>query len=78
MDHFYVTLSSDSSGYYFARNTIANFRNKLATPIKLESDKWEVRLVEITQMIQEAPAKQYHTFRFDINQVSQKTLRICI
>ena len=46
MDHFYVTLPSDSSGY-LPRNTTANFRNKLATPIELEPDKWEVGLVEI-------------------------------
>ena len=47
MDHFYVTLSSDSSGYYFPANTIADFRTKLATPLELLHDKWEVRLVEI-------------------------------
>jgi hypothetical protein len=48
MDHFYVTLPSESSGHYFPHNTIANFRTKLATPIELELDKWEVGLVEIS------------------------------
>jgi len=45
---FYVTLPSDSSGSYFPANTIADFRTKLATPIELEHDKWEVGLVEIS------------------------------
>jgi len=48
MDHFYVTLPSDSSGYYFPANTIADFRTKLATPLELEHGKWEVRLIEIS------------------------------
>ena len=47
MEHFYVTLPSDSSGYYF-RNTIANFTTKLAIPIQLRPDQWEVGLVEIS------------------------------
>ena len=48
MDHFYVTLPSDSSGYYFPANKIAYFRTKLATPLELKHDKWEVGLVEIS------------------------------
>ena len=48
MEHFFVTLPSDSSGYYFPSNTIANFKAKLATPIQLKPDKWEVGLVEIS------------------------------
>jgi hypothetical protein len=43
MDHFYVTLPSD-----FPHNTIANVKTKLATPIELEHDKWEVGLVELS------------------------------
>ena len=48
MDDFYVTLPSDSSGYYFPANTIADFRTKLATPLELEHYKWEVGLVHIS------------------------------
>jgi len=48
MDNFYITLPSDSSGYYFPTNTIADFRTKLPTPLELEHDKWEVGLVEIS------------------------------
>jgi len=48
MDHFYVSLSSDSSGYYYPTNTIANIRTKLATPLELEHGKWEVGLIEIS------------------------------
>jgi len=48
MEHFYLTLPSDSSGYYFASNTISNFKTKLPTPIELEPDKWEVDLVQIS------------------------------
>jgi len=38
MDNFYVTLPSDSFGYYFPVNSIADFRTKLATPLELEHD----------------------------------------
>jgi len=48
MDHFHVKLPSESSGYYFPVNTIADFRTKLATPLELEHDKWEVGLVDIS------------------------------
>jgi len=48
MEHFYVTLPSDSSGYFFPNNTIAHFRTKLATPIELDPDRWEVGLVDIS------------------------------
>ena len=47
MEHFYVTLPSDSSGYYFP-NTIANFKTKLDTPIELKPDEWDVGLVKIS------------------------------
>ena len=47
MDHFYVTLPSDSSGY-FPANTIADFRTKLTTPLEFEHDKWKGGLVEIS------------------------------
>jgi len=48
MDHFYVTLPSDSSAYYFPANKIDDFRTKLATPLELEHDKREVGLLEIS------------------------------
>jgi len=47
MEHFYVTLPSESSGYYFPSNTVANFKTKLATPIELKRNEWEVGLFEI-------------------------------
>jgi len=48
MDRFYVTLPSDSSGYYFPKNTIDGFRTKLASPLEFEHNIWEDGLVEIT------------------------------
>jgi len=48
MDNFYVTLPMDSSGYYFSANTIANFRTKLASPLELEQNIWDVGLVKIS------------------------------
>jgi hypothetical protein len=48
MDTFYVTLPSDSSGYYYPANTIANFTTKLATPLELEPNILKVGLVEIS------------------------------
>jgi len=48
MDYFYDTLPPESSGYYFVGNTIVDFRTKLATPLELEHDRWEVGLIEIS------------------------------
>ena len=48
MDHFYKTLLSDRSRYYFTWNTVPNFRTKLATLIENNPDKWEVGQVEIS------------------------------
>lgn len=48
MGYFNLTLPSDISGYYFPANTIADLRTKLATPLDIEHDKWEGRLVEIS------------------------------
>jgi len=48
MDHFYVTLPSNSSVYYFSANTKADFRTKLATPLEFEHGKLEVGLIEIS------------------------------
>jgi len=48
MDHFYVTLPSGILAYCFPANTIADWRTKLATPLELEHDKWEVGLVDIS------------------------------
>jgi hypothetical protein len=48
MDRFHVTLPSDSSADYFPNNTIANFTTKLAIPIELDNNEWEVGLVEIS------------------------------
>jgi len=47
MDKFYVTLPSDSSGYYYQANTITDFTTKLATPLEFQH-KGEVGLVEIS------------------------------
>jgi len=46
MGDFYVTLLSDASQKYYPNNTISNFRNKLADPIRLNSRKYEVALVD--------------------------------
>jgi hypothetical protein len=47
MDNFYVTLPSDSFGFYYPNNIIANLTTKLATPLELEYNKWEFGLVQI-------------------------------
>jgi hypothetical protein len=65
MDHFYVTLPSDSSGNYFPHNTMANFRTNLATPIEVEDEKWEVGLVETTYPKGYKKRVQNNTVRLD-------------
>ena len=48
MDHFNTTLPSESSSYYFSLNAVANFRTKLVTTIELDTNKWQVGLIEMS------------------------------
>jgi len=68
MDNFYVTLQSDSSGYYPA-NTMANFTTKLATPVELQHNKWEVGLVEISYPSGYKKRFRHNTIRLDSQEV---------
>ena len=48
MNHFYLTLPSNSSEKYYQNNTATNFTTKLAKRIELDQQfKWEVGLSEI-------------------------------
>ena len=69
MEHFYLTLPSDSSGY-FPRNTISNFKTKLATPIEFEPDKWEVGLVDISYPKGYKTLFLLNTFRLESAEIS--------
>jgi len=68
MDHSYVTLPSDSSGYFTA-NTIADFRTKLATPLELEHGKGEVGLIEISYLKRYKVRSLHNTFRLDSEEI---------
>jgi hypothetical protein len=46
MNHFYITLPSDSSGKYFPDNTVAHFTSRLPHRIRLDGD-YEIGLAEI-------------------------------
>ena len=70
MEYFYVTLPSDSSGYYFPSNTIANFKTKLATPIELKPDEWEVGLVDISYPKGCKKLFQLNTLSLDSEEIS--------
>ena len=70
MDRFYITLPSDSSGYYFPANTIADFRSKLATPLELEHEKWEVGLVEISYPKGQERRFLHNTIRLDSEEIT--------
>jgi len=70
MDHFYLTLPSDSSGYYFPANTIADFRTKLATPLELEHGKWEVRLIEISYPKEKKKLSLDNTLHLDSEEIT--------
>jgi len=69
MDNFYVTLPSDSSGYYYLANTIANFTTKLATPLQLQHNKWEVGFVEISYPNGYKKLFRHNTIRLDSQEV---------
>lgn len=47
MNSFYITLISDSSKGFYPRNTQSSFRTKLAKPIDIDKQNWEMALVEI-------------------------------
>jgi len=75
MYSFYVRLSSDSSGYYFPENTIADFKTKLTTPVELEHIKWTVGLAEISHPKRyKKGTVQCTSFRLGGNHISCKTL----
>jgi len=46
MSEFYITLQSDSSSEILSENKISDFRNYLSSPITLNSNKYEVGMVE--------------------------------
>ena len=52
---FYVTLTSNDGGAYYATNTLTHFRNKLPETIHLQEGQWEVGLVECI-----LPFNSYH------------------
>ena len=70
MDHFYVTLPSDSWTYYFPANTIPNSRTKLATPLELEPNTWEVGLVEISYPKGYKKRFLHNTIRLDSEEIT--------
>ena len=47
MSSFYITLMSDSSSELFPSNSQCCFRNKIAKPIHLNKQEWEIALVEM-------------------------------
>jgi len=69
MNNFYATLPSDSSGYYYAANSIANFTTKLATPLELEPNKWGVGLLEISYPNGYKKRIRQNTIRLDSQEV---------
>nr|CAD7261813.1 unnamed protein product [Timema shepardi] len=48
MSQFYVALPSDSSADYYENNTLSYYTTKLAQSIRLEHDRWEVGLAELS------------------------------
>jgi hypothetical protein len=70
MDHFYVTLPSDSSGYHFPANTIADFRTKLATPLELEHGILKVGLIEISYPKGYKKRFLHNTLRLDSEEIT--------
>jgi len=46
MDHFYITLPSNSSHQYYGMQNMSNYKTKLAKDINLNVSEWEVGLAE--------------------------------
>ena len=70
MDYFYVTLASDSSACNFPANTIPNFRTKLATPLVLQPNRWEVGLLEISYPKGYKKRFLHNTIRLDSEEIT--------
>lgn len=47
MDHFYITLPSNSSEQFYGRQSMSNYKTRLSKSIDLDVDEWEVGLAEI-------------------------------
>lgn len=47
MDHFYITLPSNSSKQYYGIQSLAHFRTRLAKTLHVNVSEWEVGLAEI-------------------------------
>ena len=47
MEHFYVTLPSNSSEDYYGKQPLSSYKTHLAKPLTLDINQWEVGLAEI-------------------------------
>ncbi len=47
MDHFYITLPSNSSEDVYGKQSLCSFKTHLAKPLHLDVSEWEVGLAEI-------------------------------
>ena len=47
MEHFYITLPSNSSERFYGKQPISNFKTRLAKTLHLDVDEWEVGLAEV-------------------------------
>lgn len=47
MEHFYVTLPSNSSEDYYGKQVMSSYKTRLAKTLQLDVDEWEVGLAEL-------------------------------
>ena len=47
MDHFYITLPSNSSENFYGKQPMSNYKTHLAKTLQLDVDDWEVGLAEL-------------------------------
>ena len=47
MDHFYITLPSNSSEEVYGKQPLSSFKTRLAKGLQLNVDEWEVGLAEV-------------------------------
>ena len=47
MEHFYVTLPSNSSETFYGKQPMSSYKTRLAKPLNLDVSEWEVGLAEI-------------------------------
>lgn len=75
-DHFYVTLPSNSSEEYYGRQTPGHYYTRLATPLHVDPEEYEVGLAEISMPNTRYNVPEFHVTYTDMTGAPPRAYRI--